>query len=457
MHTKFHAAQLADPTTAAAAGAIRSCVHCGFCTATCPTYVLLGDELDSPRGRIYLVKEMLEASAKPTPQVVKHLDRCLSCLACETHCPSGVSYRRIIDKGRAYVEEHYRRPLRDRLLRALLAATLPYRGRMRAAMALAALARPLSGLFEHAPGLRPLATLLALSGATPSGRRRLSRTRGTREEHGATRPADATGESTRSVRVGLFCGCVEPVLAPAIQAASARLLRRAGAEVVRLRREGCCGALPHHLGRDTQALAMARANVDAWHRELEAGPLAAIVVTASGCGTQVRDYGHLLRDDPRYAAKAARVAALACDVTELIDRVGLPPRVRLPATVVGYHAACSLQHGQKVQAEPVRVLAAAGFEVRVPADAHLCCGSAGVYNILQSGIAAELGARKSASLAALAPDVIAAGNIGCMVQIRKAGGLPVVHVAQLLDWATGGPLPDDMIDSEFRSQSAINR
>ncbi len=444
MHTRFDAAQLADPTTAAAASAIRSCVHCGFCTATCPTYVLLGNELDSPRGRIYLVKEMLEASAKPTPQVVKHLDRCLSCLACETHCPSGVSYRRIIDKGRAYVEEHYRRPLRDRLLRALLAATLPYRRRMRAAMALAALARPLAGLFARTPGLRPLATLLALSGATGSARRSSPRARRRQAEAAAPRPAAATRQSASGLRVGLLCGCVEPVLAPEIQAASARLLRRAGAEVVRLREEGCCGALPHHLGKDAQAVAMARASVDAWHRELEAGPLAAIVVTASGCGTQVRDYGHLLRDDPRYAAKAARVAALACDVTELIDRIGLPPPVRLPATVVGYHAACSLQHGQKVLTAPVRLLAGAGFEVRVPADAHLCCGSAGVYNILQPDIAAELGARKSASLAALAPDVVAAGNIGCMVQIGKAGGLPILHVAQLLDWATGGPMPDGL-------------
>jgi len=285
---------------------------------------------------------------------------------------------------------------------------------------------------------------LALSGAPAAARRPSPRVCRTQTQPDAPRPAPAARQSASALRVGLFCGCVEPVLAPQIQGASARLLRRAGAEVVRLRQESCCGALPHHLGRGARALAMARANVDAWHRELEAGPLAAIVVTASGCGTQVRDYGHLLRDDPRYAAMAARVAALACDVTELIDRIGLPPRVRLPATIVGYHAACSLQHGQKVQTAPLRVLTGAGFEVRVPAEAHLCCGSAGVYNILQPDIAAELGARKSASLAALAPDVIAAGNIGCMVQIGKSSGLPVVHVAQLLDWATGGPLPDGL-------------
>jgi glycolate oxidase iron-sulfur subunit len=435
MQTKFDAAQLADPTTAAAAGAIRSCVHCGFCTATCPTYVLLGDELDSPRGRIYLIKEMLEASALPSAHVVKHLDRCLSCLACETHCPSGVSYRRIIDKGRAYVEQHYRQPLRARILRALLAKILPYRGRFRMVLALSAWVRPLAGAFERTSTLRPLATLLRLSQAAKLVRGTGSQPRMRQPRSGAQRP------SANALRVGLARGCVEPVLDPAIQEASVRLLQRAGCDMIRASREGCCGALSHHLGRSDEALWLARANVDAWHRELEAGPLAAIVVTASGCGPVIRDYGHLLRDDPRYAAKAARVAALACDLSELLDRIGLPPLTRLPPTIVGYHPACSLQHGQRVGSAPARLLAHAGFEVRLPQDAHLCCGSAGVYNILQPDIAAQLGARKAEALGALGADVIATGNIGCMVQIGAACGVPVVHLAQLLDWATGGPRP----------------
>jgi len=469
MQTKFSTTQLAHPATAAAAGAVRACVHCGFCTATCPTYVLLGNELDSPRGRIYLVKEMLEKAALPSPQVVKHLDRCLSCLACETACPSGVSYRRIIDRGRAYVEEHYRRPVRDRLLRTMLAAILPFRGRLRVALWLAALERPLAGLFERLPSLRPLGTMLRLSDAVRAHGGRADSTRqvppvdqaqelippserhqgesheareASRVQEGSSLQRGSRPQSLlKSYRVGLVRGCVEPVLDPEIQAAAVRLLERAGCEVVRVERDGCCGALPHHLGRDAQALTMARASIDAWHREVDRGPLEAIVVTASGCGTVIRDYGYLLRDDPQYAAKAARISALACDITELLDRIGLPPAKRAKKLNVAYHAPCSLQHGQQLRELPARLLAAAGFAVRLPADAHLCCGSAGVYNILQPDIAGQLGARKAASLAVLEADVIATGNIGCMVQIGSASTVPVVHVAQLLDWASGGAAP----------------
>ena len=430
MQTKFGPELLAEPATAAAAGAIRKCVHCGFCTATCPTYVLLGDELDSPRGRIYLIKGMLETSATPSAQVVKHLDRCLSCLSCETHCPSGVSYRRIIDKGRAYVEEHYRRPFKDRALRAVLAALLPYPARFRIALRLGALVQPFTGLFESIPGLRPLASLLRLRRAA------------TEVPRSAVPAAANRQRSARKWRVGLSRGCVEPVLDPEIQEATVRLLERAGVEVIRARREGCCGALSHHLGREGEALALARANIDAWHRELDSQPpLDAIVVTASGCGPVIRDYGHLLRNDPRYADRAAHVAALACDLSELLERIGLPPIVPLPRAIVGYHAACSLQHGQRAGAAAARLLDEAGFDVRVPQEAHLCCGSAGVYNILQPEIAERLGARKAQALGVLMPAVIATGNIGCMMQIRAASGLPVVHLAQLLDWATGGPKP----------------
>jgi glycolate oxidase iron-sulfur subunit len=435
VHTKFNAAQLADSTTAAAAGAIRNCVHCGFCTATCPTYVLLGNELDSPRGRIYLIKEMLERSAQPSAQVVKHLDRCLSCLACETNCPSGVSYRRVIDKGRAYVEEHYRRPWRERLLRAMLASILPYRGRFRIVLNLSALAQPLAGLFERTEALRPLATLMRLRQGAKSSRGAATNPRGEQPAEAARRAAP------NGLRVGLARGCVEPVLDPEIQEASVRLLQRAGCEVVRAKREGCCGALSHHMGRENEALRLARANVDAWHREIESGPLSAIVVTVSGCGPVIRDYGHMLRDDPEYAAKAARVSALACDVSELMERVGLPPLTQVPPTIVAYHAACSLQHGQRVGTAPARLLAGAGFEVRLPQEAHLCCGSAGVYNVLQPDIAGQLRARKTQALAALGADVIATGNIGCMLQLGTASAVPVLHVAQLLDWATGGPKP----------------
>jgi glycolate oxidase iron-sulfur subunit len=346
-----------------------------------------------------------------------------------------VSYRRIIDKGRAYVEAHYRRPFADRALRALLAWVLPHHRRFRGALMLAALAQPLAGWFERIPGTRPLATLLSLNRAAKSLGREVSTRRG--EESAPVRPAV-------TLRVGLAAGCVEPVLDPEIQQACVRLLQRAGCEIIRAKGEGCCGALSHHLGREAEALELARATVDAWHRQLEVGPLAAIVVTASGCGPVIRDYGYMLRDDPRYAAKAVRVSALACDLSELLDRIGLPPTVDVPPTVVGYHAACSLQHGQRVAAAPSRLLANAGFEVREPKESHLCCGSAGVYNILQPAIAAQLGARKAQALGALTPDVIATGNIGCMVQIGAASRVPVLHTAQLLDWATGGPEPGAM-------------
>jgi glycolate oxidase iron-sulfur subunit len=446
MQTRFDAAQLSDPGTAAAAGAIRNCVHCGFCTATCPTYVLLGDELDSPRGRIYLIKEMLESSAAPSAAVVKHLDRCLSCLACETHCPSGVSYRRIIDEGRAYVEQHHRRPLRERLLRSLLAAVLPHRGRLRAALALARLARPFAARFEGSVTLRPLATLLRLDATAQTLRREHAQPPPGERPEARSAPASASAPQTQTraagaIRVGVAGGCVEPVLDPEIQRATIRLLERSGCEIVRPKHAGCCGALAHHMGREADSAQAMRAQIDAWHAELEAGDLAAIVVTTSGCGPVMRDYAHLLRDDPAYAGKAARISALVCDVTELYQRIELPPRVPRPPAVVAYHAACSLQHGQKVVGAPASLLTLAGFTVRAPRDAHLCCGSAGVYNILQPEIAGRLGLRKAASLDALRPDFIATGNIGCMVQIAGSSAIPVVHVAQLLDWATGGPKP----------------
>ena len=330
-------------------GAIRGCVHCGFCTATCPTYVLLGNELDSPRGRIYLIKEMLENGALPSAPVVKHLDRCLSCLACETHCPSGVSYRRIIDKGRAYVQAHYRRPFADRAVRALLACILPHRtplsGRPVVGGVGAAVRAAGSSAFP-ACGRSP--SCCASDRAAKDSRRGVST--GRAPDPAPLRSAAAAAGS--ALRVGIAQGCVEPVLDPEIQRACARLLQRAGCEIVRAKREGCCGALSHHMGREAEALDLARANVDAWHRQIEAGPLAAIVVTASGCGPVIRDYGHLLRDDARYAAKAAQVSALACDLCELMERIGLPPTIGVPPTVVGYHAACSLQHGQRVAGAP---------------------------------------------------------------------------------------------------------
>jgi glycolate oxidase iron-sulfur subunit len=423
MQTKFAPELLADPAMASSEAVIRKCVHCGFCTATCPTYVLLGDERESPRGRIYSMKDMLENDRTPTAEVVKHIDRCLSCLSCMTTCPSGVNYMHLVDHARSYIEERYRRPWHARLLRAVLATVLPYPGRLRIALALARIARPAAPLLARTKALKPIAAMLALAPA-----------RIARRSAAVSSPA----VSSRG-RVLLLQGCAEPVLRPEIRDASIRVLNRAGYDVVFARGEGCCGALVHHLGKEAASLEAARRNIDAWMREIDAAGLDAIVVSASGCGTTLKDYGFMLRNDPAYAENAAKVSDLAKDVSEILLEAGLTYEQR-PWPTVAYQAPCSLQHGQKVDA-PRRLLAAAGFAVMTPAEAHLCCGSAGTYNILQPEIAENLGKRKVENLERLRADVIATSNIGCMTQISPLCDTPVVHIVELLDWATGGPQP----------------
>lgn len=424
MQTDFSSAQLTDPQMAASAAIIRKCVRCGFCTATCPTYVLLGDELDSPRGRIYLMKDMLENQRTPGPDVVKHIDRCLSCLSCMSTCPSGVNYMHLVDHARAYIEQHYRRPWPERIMRAMVAAILPYPARLRAALQLARLARPLAPFLGRVKMLRPAAAMLKLAPARLPPQASLTTT----NAHGPRG------------RVVLMQGCAEPVLRPQTRAATIRLLERCGYQVSFAPGEACCGALTHHMGKEAQALQSARRNVDTWSREIEAG-LEAIIITASGCGTTVKDYGFMLRNDTAYAAKAAKVSALAKDISEVLAATGLPPCAEIPALTVAYHSACSMQHGQNITIAPQNLLRAAGFVVRQPQDAHLCCGSAGTYNIFQPEIAGQLGARKAQTLGQLAPDVVATGNTGCAVQISQYINVPVVHTVELLDWATGGPAP----------------
>ncbi len=428
MQTGFTLAQLNDPDVAESNRILRACVHCGFCTATCPTYVLLGDELDGPRGRIYLIKDMLEQARPATPEVVKHIDRCLSCLACMTTCPSGVHYMHLVDHARAHIEATYRRPWHERVVRAVLARVLPYPRRLYRALRLGRAARPLAKLLS-AVGPRALDAMLALlperAPARPSdGRRRVFAARGRRQG-----------------RVALLTGCVNSVLAPSINEAAIRVLNRHGIEVVVPAGEGCCGALVHHLGRVGDGLASARANVDAWMREIEAEGLDAILITASGCGTMVKDYGFLLRTDAAYADKAKRVAALAADITEYLARLPLSGLGR-SELVVAHHSACSLQHGQKITREPKEVLSKLGFVVKDVPEGHLCCGSAGTYNILQPDIARRLRDRKIANIRKVQPDVIAAGNIGCIVQLSGGSAIPVVHTVELIDWATGGPAPE---------------
>jgi glycolate oxidase iron-sulfur subunit len=431
MQTNFTPEQLKDSATAESEKILRTCVHCGFCTATCPTYVLLGDELDSPRGRIYLIKEMLEHDRPASPEVVKHIDRCLSCLSCMTTCPSGVHYMHLVDHARAHIERTYRRPFADRLLRTLLAHTLPNPQRLRPLLRAGRLARPFAPLMAFL-GLRRLAAMLRL---VPQGVTLGAAT-------GASGKVPAIGP--RSGRVALLQTCVDQVVAPSIGEAAIRMLTRHGIEVVLAKSAGCCGAIVHHLGHDEEALALARRNVDAWTAELEGDGLDAILITASGCGTTVKDYGFMLRDDPAYATKAQRIAALTKDVSEFLMTLKFAPTVEPNALVVAYHAACSLQHGQKVVREPKSVLARAGFLVRDVPEGHLCCGSAGTYNILQPKIARRLARRKAANIAKVEPDIVATGNIGCITQIATATDIPIVHTVELIDWATGGPVPAAM-------------
>ena len=423
MQTKFTEAQLKDPAIARSNEILRNCVHCGFCTATCPTYQVLGDELDSPRGRIYLIKDMLENDRDPDEKTVKHIDRCLSCLACMTTCPSGVHYMHLVDHARAYIEARYKRPVTDRALRWVLARILPYPTRFRIALLLAKIGRPFAPMI-------PDARLRAMLDMAPKHIPPVSRN---------DDPQSFPAQTERRKRVALMTGCAQRALNTDINDATIRLLTRLGCEVVVAEGAGCCGALTHHMGKSGESHATAARNIRAWTREMDGQGLDAIVINTSGCGTTVKDYGHMFRNEP-LAADAARVSKIAVDVSEVLMTLDLP---EAPARemVVAYHAACSLQHGQQIKSHPKTLLKRAGFTVVEPADSHLCCGSAGTYNLMQPEISAKLKARKVRTLEAKAPDVIAAGNIGCMMQIGSGTPIPVVHTVELLDWATGGPKP----------------
>jgi len=427
MQTNFTPEQLRDPDTASSNGVLRTCVHCGICTATCPTFLLLGDELDSPRGRIYLIKDMLETGRPATEEVVRHVDRCLSCLSCMTTCPSGVNYMHLVDHARSYIEQTYRRPLPERMLRTLLGWLLPRPGLFRLALTGARIARPLGRLI---PGRSMLAQrlramlMLAPAEVPPASP--------------IEKPRVYPAEGPRKARVALLTGCAQQVLMPRINEATIRLLTRLGVEVVVAPGAGCCGALNHHMGQHDRAMALARANIAAWAGETE---LDAVVINASGCGTTVKDYGFMFRSEPEpWRSRAEKIAGITLDVTEFLSRFGYAPTRESPALTVAYHSACSLQHGQQVTSEPKTLLSRAGFRVVEPREPHICCGSAGTYNLLQPEIAGRLRDRKLANLNATKPDLIAAGNIGCITQL-SGEAVPVLHTIELLDWMAGGPRP----------------
>jgi glycolate oxidase iron-sulfur subunit len=422
MQTNFTPEQLRDPELREANTILRSCVHCGMCTATCPTFVELGDELDSPRGRIYLIKDMLENGRPATELEARHVDRCLSCLSCMTTCPAGVNYMHLVDHARRHIEETYDRPMPERLLRRMLAMILPYPARFRPAMRLAGLVRGLAGLIPgQSMTAKRLRAMLKLAPKTLPPAQPL----------GSLYPA----EGARRGRVALLAGCAQQVLDPEINAATIRLLTRMGVEVVVPPSTGCCGALTHHMGLHDPAMAAARANILAW----DAAGLDAVVVNTSGCGTTVKDYGFMFREAPE-AAAAARISAMAMDISEALDKFGYAPSRPAPGITVAYHSACSLQHGQKITALPKQLLQKAGFTVKEPLEGHLCCGSAGTYNIMQPEIADRLRSRKLANINRLGASVLVAGNIGCLTQLGGEA-LPTVHTVQMLDWMAGGPKP----------------
>jgi glycolate oxidase iron-sulfur subunit len=426
MQTNFSLQQLTDPNIASCEQILRNCVHCGFCTATCPTYIQLGDELDSPRGRIYLIKNFLESDAAPSPSFVTHIDRCLSCLSCMSTCPSGVNYMHLVDHARSEIETKYQRPIAERMLRRLLALVLPRPALFRLALKAAKIGRPFAGLL---PGRLKGMTTMAPDHLPPadilSGQQ-------------VFRAKDA-----RKKRVALLAGCAQQVLAPAINRATIDILTRHGVEVVIAAGAGCCGALTHHMGREADAHTAAKANIQSWHRELMTDGLDAIIVNASGCGTTVKDYGFMLRNDAAWSEKAAEISDLTRDVSEFAAEIKIDFRISDAAAglKLAYHAACSLQHGQQIKEAPMQLLKKAGFDVSPVPEGHLCCGSAGTYNLMQPEMADKLLDRKLGNIAKVAPDVIAAGNIGCIEQIGK-GPTPIVHTIELLNWASGGNKPD---------------
>ena len=436
MQTHFTASQLLDPKIAEADKILRSCVHCGFCTATCPTFVLTGDERDSPRGRIWMLREVLENPASVSADTGFHIDRCLGCLSCTSTCPSGVDYPHLLDIGRDKIDALVPRSYADKALRYFLARVIPHAGRFRLMIQLARLGK----LFRWAMPKRVRAALDKI----PLRLSAFDRTGAESQTYHATTVNQVPDQNKLIKRVVLLAGCAQRVLDPDINASTIRLLNRLGVDVVVRAEAHCCGALAHHIGEAETAHQSVRTAVRSWYEELVNGKADAIITNASGCGTMVKDYGHMMKDDASYAAMAKAVSAAAMDISELLGKLDigtvLPSSVSIPPTRIAYHSACSLQHGQKIHDLPIGLLRKAGFEVVEPLNGHICCGSAGVYNILQPDLADQLRDRKLASLDATGAGYVAAGNIGCITQLNR-DIMPVRHLVQFLDWATGGPRP----------------
>lgn len=419
MKYAFTPQQLADPQLGPAAAAVRSCVHCGICTATCPTYVLLGDERDSPRGRIVLMKDMLEKGGAPSAETVYHIDRCLSCLNCKTACPSSVNYQRLIDQSRAHIQEHYKRPLGDRLLRWTIATVMTRPALVRIGLLLARIGAPVAKIM---PGKLGAMARIGLA-AKPQG----------------PEPTSFPKPAVVKQRIAIMPGCVQGALSPQIDGAVGRVLARRGIELVALEGAGCCGALPHHMGREHDSQAWAKKAIIAY----EQGQYDGVLITATGCSSQLKDYAHQFAGDPVWEPRAKKFAAAARDFAELCTPQSATPPKPLR---VAYHPACSLQNSLKLNGTGEAMLEAAGFTVTPFLESNLCCGSAGTYSILQPELSSQLRARKLGNIQAAQPDVLVSGNIGCLQHLASGEGLsqPILHLAELIDWAEGGPKPANL-------------
>lgn len=428
MRTGFSTIQLADPHIAEAEQSLRACMHCGICTATCPTYVLLGDERDGPRGRIVMMQKMLEEGGTPSAETVLHVDRCLSCLACRTACPSSVDYARLVDAARAHIEKHYKRPLGDRLLRWFVSHALTRPNHIRFGLALSRFFAPIA---RAIPGRLGVIARLGTTLPRPERNRLFAQS------------------PLASRRIALLPGCVQSVVAPEIDEALARVLARRGIEVIPLGGAGCCGALAHHLGKAAEAKAWARRIIESFERA-SAENFEAIAISATGCGAHLRELPHLFRGD---AVWEPRVKALAERVRDISELLSPQPSAQARRMRVAFHSACSAQNGLRLGEQPQGLLRIAGFDVVEIPEGHLCCGSAGSYSLLQPEISGALRARKLGNIASVMPDVIATGNIGCLIHLSGAEK-PVVHYVELLDWAEGGAKPRAMRDERVERANA---
>lgn len=430
MQTIFTPEQLKSKNNKSTEEIVRKCVHCGMCNSTCPTYQILGDELDGPRGRIYLIKDMLENNKPANEKIAKHLDRCLSCYACMTTCPSGVNYMHLIDHGRAHLEKTYKRPILERLFRNILSLTLPNPKIFKILSILVNIVRPLKFLFPEfiknsmklMPAKFPKKTLK------------------TQKIYSV--------EKTKSIaRVALLTGCVQRVISPEINESTIRLLNRHNVEVVVMPEINCCGSLDHHLGKEKAAHKLFKKNINLWYDEYLENGLTAIISNTSGCGTTLKDYGFIFRGDKEMKIKAKKISELTKDITELLDKnIKLNFKQNEKVYKIAYHSACSMQHGQIVHQQPIDLIKRTGNQVLNIPEGHVCCGSAGTYNILQQKIAKELLKNKIENINKIQPDFISTGNIGCMTQIASGTEIPIVHTVEVIDWLTGGPKPEKLIN-----------